>query len=161
MTHTKKFAKLAALAAIPLLLAGLAGCTSSADADAQSAAKNSASSGSTGGVQAQGEYEDWYLGFAKCMREKGVDIPDTPEPSMSISADDGYVEASESCIKEVGAAPGQDAGDDSATNDAQRVTAKCFRENGFDVPDPKPGQAGMVPDAPQDVIEKCLAASGR
>lgn len=161
MTPTKKFAKIAALAAIPLLLAGLAGCTSSADGDAKGDTKSSSSTGGTGGVQAQGEYDEWYLGFAKCMRGKGVELPDTPEPSMSISADDGYVEASEACLNEVGAAPGQDAGDDSATNDAMRQTAKCFREKGYDVPDPKPGQAGMIPDAPQNVLDQCLAASGR
>ncbi|WP_053353651.1 hypothetical protein [Leucobacter musarum] len=159
MNHTKKFAKIAALAAIPLLLAGLAGCSPSADENASSNTPNSSSSTGSG-PNASGEYEKWYLGFAKCMREKGIDVPDTPESSMSISADAPYIKASEECTEKVGAAPGRDAGSEEENNEAMRKMAQCYREKGYDVADPQPGQAGQIPDAPQNVIDECLAASG-
>lgn len=133
----------------------------------------------TRAVPAGGAGNDSAFAYAKCMRSKGIEIPD-PEPGGGAvkldspapgsggidPADPKFQEAEKACTKELGAnapsdaAPtvGQEAGDQSF------AFSKCMRENGVDLPDPtggprteKPAGEAVAPDSPmfQEAAKKC------
>lgn len=109
------------------------------------------------------EREDAMLDFAKCMREHGVDMPDPSSngnglsviTSGTVSAEGGagsgepgeiqldpkIEEASKACdpiLKDVfGDAPQMSPEDEAKLRDQQLAYAKCMREHGIDMPDPK------------------------
>lgn len=161
MTAPKKMSRLAVLAAIPLLIAGLAACSPTSNTAGEKSP--SASSGSSS-QKTYDNYDDWYLAFAGCMREAGQDVPDKPDRSKSVEMTEAYQAASQKCQEKIGQAPGQSAAGPntkdpgSGAGDGLLAVAKCFRDAGFDMPDPKPGEAGKIPEgAPANVIDKCLA----
>ncbi|WAA65647.1 hypothetical protein [Microbacterium oxydans] len=102
------------------------------------------------------------------MRENGVDMPD-PEPGsngISIGQSSGDIdqsviqEASEKCIEKLGDAPPMSP-DEQAAADKEMLkwakeAAECYREHGYDVPDPQDSKSITFPsDATQEVIEEC------
>lgn len=107
-------------------------------------------------------FEDYQLGFAKCMREHGIEMPDPSGDSMQVPAVEdmgAFTEASDACQKELGQPPAPEGG--PTKSDDERLAemleiAECFREHGIEVPDPKPGEVVSIPmDAPADVLEAC------
>jgi len=116
-----------------------------------------------GTSSAADSFEDYQLAFAKCMREHGIDLPDpSGDGGMKIPAVkdmDAFTEASAACQKKLGQPPapeGQAPESDEKRLAEQLKTAKCFREHGVNVPDPKPGESITVPmDAPSDVLDAC------
>lgn len=131
----------------------------------------------TRSVAAGGAGNDSAFAYAKCMRSKGIEVPD-PEPGGGAvrldvpaagsggidPADPKFQEAEKACTKELGAnapsdaAPtvGQEAGDQSF------AFSKCMRENGVDLPDPTGGARpetaeAVAPDSPgfQEAAKKC------
>lgn len=145
--------RLAALIAIPFLIGSLAACSSGSPETA----------GKT--PEAEQTFDDWQIAFASCMRDEGVDMPD-PEQSGSGGASvtlgggdtDGFQAASETCIDRLGPPPAP-AGGSSSVADAfeqQLEMADCFREHGYDTPDPVKGQAMAIPaDITEEVMEAC------
>jgi len=115
------------------------------------------------------------LAFAKCMRAKGIDIPDPgaggrPQrvriPRNVSSAK--LQSAMQTCRKETGGGP-PEMSDEQRTEfrDAALKFAKCMRANGVNMPDPStdgPGGglllrrgSGLNPDSPafRRAMEKC------
>lgn len=155
-----KISSVTALTAMSLLLAGLTGCSSTLQAGNSVDPNSPDKSASSSKTEAQGEYEDWYLGYAKCMRAKGFEVSDAPDPGATITADEGYEAASKSCTDELGDAPAQQSNDEKADRDSILALAKCFRDAGYDLADPKPGMGITLPsDAPKELVDKCLEAS--
>jgi hypothetical protein len=146
--------RIAALAAVPLVIGMFAGCAAAGGSDEPSP------SGSNGAKYSS--YEDWHIAYADCMRGEGQQVSDTQDPSKSVAMTPAYEAADKECEVKLGPAPGKDGKDAAdSNNDEMLAVAKCFRDAGLDVPDPKPGQGGVIPSgAPKDVIDKCLAAGG-
>jgi hypothetical protein len=97
---------------------------------------------------------DGALKFARCMRGEGIDMPDPQKEGNGLIKVGGPRQnpddprnraAAEKCGKHL-----QDGGD--APDPAQQAKfqddfvnyARCMRAAGVDVPDPKPGDGGMV-----------------
>jgi hypothetical protein len=152
----QRISKLAAALAIPLLLVALSACgTESAD-DAPDSGSNSPS------TQTSRSAEDYQLAFAECMREQGIDMPDpNADGSVPAASGEGLMEAVELCQEDLGGAPPTVGDSGPLMSDEERQAeslklAACFRDNGFDVPDPQPGEVPSIPvDAPKEVLEEC------
>lgn len=150
-------ARLTAVAlAIPLLLGALGACGATDDPpDA---------GGTADGTESFETVEDYQLAFAACMRDQGIDMPD-PNSDGSVGgieaqAGDGFMEAAEACQGELGEPPAAPGAGPSMSDEEMRTEsleiAACFRDNGFDVPDPGPGESLTLPmDVPEDVFEEC------
>lgn len=153
----------AALFAIPALLLAFTACA--ADPGSGSGSGNGGGSSSGGSGSGQSEREAWQLKFAQCMRDNGVDMADPSGASMpGISLDannqDAVMAASATCEKKVGTPPPFSPEEQkqmaAETQKMMLKIAKCYRDSGFDVPDPKPGDSVSVPaGAPDDVVQKC------
>ena len=84
------------------------------------------------------------LKFTRCMREQGVDMPD-PEPGGGIrirarKGEEGKVEAAQKACKRFD--PMADGANRPGPEDLDRqlTLARCLREHGVDVSDPKAGE---------------------
>ncbi|WP_194409670.1 hypothetical protein [Microbacterium cremeum] len=108
-------------------------------------------------------FEEYQLGFAECMRDKGIDMADPADGGQSIGqADDAFMEAAEACQTEMGMPPARESGSDNVGPSSEELRqqhleiAECLREHGVDVPDPGPGEELAIPsDVPADAFETC------
>ncbi|CAN5218894.1 hypothetical protein BH11ACT4_BH11ACT4_02710 [soil metagenome] len=147
--------KLAALLVTPALLLAFTACSS--------APAGSGPGGSTP-PPASMSASDWRVAFAGCMREQGIDMTDPGDGGQGVSItgsnQDAMAAAAQKCQAELGPIPPlsqaeQDA-QDAESQKTMLAAAKCLRDNGVDVADPKPGDTVKVPDGtPQDVLDKC------
>ncbi|MEO3808238.1 hypothetical protein ABGB17_04480 [Sphaerisporangium sp. B11E5] len=107
------------------------------------------------------------LKFAQCMREHGIDMKD-PEPGGGPVAirrragdDAKWKKAEKECGKYmVLGGPGKGP-DDPAVRDAMLKFARCMREHGVNVPDPKPGGGIMIKkdeNVDRDAMERARKA---
>ncbi|HKE52409.1 MAG TPA: hypothetical protein VKE25_12960 [Actinomycetes bacterium] len=158
-------AKIAILAALPLLLAGLTGCGSDADGSTSGAGStNSADS-------AEPDRQEQMLKFTECLREHGLDVPDPDsEGRFAIpfgggsgnGPDQKTREAMEACqeLAPLGGGNLDELRNDPEFQDAQLRFAECMRQHGVDVPDPdEDGGGGFMIDG-SDVPRETLRAAG-
>jgi hypothetical protein len=107
--------------------------------------------GGDGGIS-MGDVEDAGLDYARCMRERGVDVPD-PKPGVEglrrtfmdedRRNDPAFREAERECQKHLQDLVSQiDEDQRRELQDARLELARCMREKGFDVPDPRSGPPG-------------------
>lgn len=156
--------RLAAAAAIPMLLLALGGCAGSSSPNASGRPSGSGSSPRP----TFDSLDDYRLAITQCIRDSGVDVPDPGTgggAEISGGSDpQAFLDAADTCSKKLGRAP---AADGSAQTDEERQAqqlkqAKCLRDHGVDVPDPEPGQAGAIPEgASQKVLEACLGGASK
>jgi hypothetical protein len=154
--------RLAAIAAFSLIIGLLAGCSAGAP-NAEAGTKTDAPK-----AEQITDLDDWQLAYAKCMRAEGLDMPDPDGRGFVTSTDQGnsekYLAASESCLTKLGeppAAPGQEKQSEEEMLAEQLKMAKCFRDNGVEVPDPKEGEVlGVQGEVSDEVMEKCLGGAG-
>ena len=133
--------------------------------------------GSSAGAERtpQQRAQDGALRFARCMRERGVDIPDPQvgeNGMVRIGGADGpgraggpapgdprFREAEAACRKHLGAGGGErNPQMEAQARDAMVAFARCMRAEGVDVPDPtaegglvfraEPGAGGPNPRSP-------------
>jgi hypothetical protein len=137
--------RLAVLAVLPIVL-GLSAC----GADRSGGGVATAGGGGAAASASPGrstDARDAQLQYAQCMRENGIDVAD-PEPGkpVRITGDgnktnyDKLQAAQKKCqpiLEQAGVAP--DA-NDPERQDANLRYARCMREHGIDMPDPKPGE---------------------
>ena len=124
---------------------------------------------------AQDKAFDGALQFARCMRGEGIDFPDPEKEGSGLvkvgggpgqNPDDPRTRAaSEKCAKhlEQGGGEAPDPARQAKFQDAFVKYARCMRAAGVDVPDPKPGDGGMVfragdPNAPDPQSPKFKTA---
>lgn len=155
----RQFKRTVLLLIIPAMLAGAAcgGASNAREGDGAKAGPRESSETSK-------EEQKAFLDFAKCMREHGVDMPD-PEfkgsgevAGIKMGGPDlapGEMEdAQKACRKHLPpSASGEAPGLSEEEQDAFLAFARCMRENGVNVPDPKPEDGGLFfrvgdPDAP-------------
>jgi hypothetical protein len=133
----------------PLLLIAAVGAALALGACGSSDDNGGASSGKSGSDKAfQGA-----LKYAKCMREHGIDMPDPQrvgsggikqtmngKPGSKAKMD----AANKDCQKymQIGGGKAPSAAEQAKAKDAMLAYAKCMRDNGVDMPDPKFSSSG-------------------
>lgn len=148
----------AALTTAPLLITGLTACGGS---DSGSSSSSPAASSSGASTAANDPQFRWELRFTKCLREQGIQVadPDPVKGAPDVTHDAAYRKASQTCEVRIGDPPTAVAnrGKEKQNQDAGLKAAKCLRDNGYDVSDPTPEQALVVPvDVSSAVLGKCL-----
>jgi hypothetical protein len=144
-----------ALPALALLLAGC-GRTPSGDRVASLATVQPTSSSSSSAASSP---EDQLRAFARCMREHGIDLPD---PQVATGGESGgtrrgrvtvnvprgsktdrrFAEAERACKKYLPTGKELPQNDPQALDRALEM-ARCLRQHGVDVPDPRPDEPGI------------------
>lgn len=117
--------------------------------------------------------EQWQHDFESCLKDEGVEldesggIPVNPDGTFGDGEDGGDTEAAlQKCSEKLGPAPQSGgAANDEQLEEQMQAYAKCMREAGYDVPDPKldDNGAGVVhggPDADPADVERCTAEAG-
>ena len=149
-THVRGLAIIAITLAAALSACGSTSSTTSGQKNNPSASSSNAAS------------QDANLIFAQCMREKGVDVPDTgltPDNAKDTSA--GFNAAVNECMAKTDGLTGQDdLTKDPAARDALVKGAQCLRDLGYNVKDPEPGKGVDIQDVPQDALNKCFGNPG-
>lgn len=128
----------AAAALFAALSLGLVACSG----DSGGGAKDAGSGGSGAKTEA-----DKALEHRECLREHGVDIPE-PKPgeagtTVELGAKGGKVEKAFKACRSKAAGGGAEELT-QAEKDKMIAYARCMRENGIDMPDPKFEGAGMA-----------------
>jgi hypothetical protein len=153
----------AALAALALVLAVTA-CGSGEDEDggAQVASLDETATTTTTGsddadTAASDDPQEAALAFARCMRERGIDVPDPQNGRIVIGQGPGaggakpsaaerkkFEEAQRACAEHLeGVRPQLSEEDRAELQEAMLAYARCMREHGVEVPDPTfNGQGG-------------------
>ncbi|MFJ4406772.1 hypothetical protein [Streptomyces sp. NPDC088910] len=151
---------LGSVAAVPLTIVLLGACGGGTDGGGTA---------DTGKPTAKTKsFEDWQLAFSTCMRDEGIDFPDPGKGGLAVTESQDASEmaalekASTKCRGTLGdppPVPGMENKTDEQLQEDALKSAKCFRDNGVDVPDPGKGVIGLtVPqDAPKDVVAKCAS----
>lgn len=153
-----------ALIAVPLLALSLAACAPGG----QEKTESPQTGGSKTDSSETSDTMSWQLDYAECMREQGIDYPDPQEGGggfmMSTQGDEDpqmMQTAAETCEEKLGDPPAPSPEEQAAADKEflkwATEAAECYRENGYDMPDPDPnGKTLSFPsDAPQEVMEEC------
>lgn len=149
MNTTRQRSRLAALAAVPLLLFALAACSP------QASGRDNNDNLTRGSTQ-------WRLDFAECLRNEGIAVKD-PDTNGAVAASGPEDETPErraattKCLAELGPQPVQNGGGGNhQVGQNQLQIAQCLREHGFDVADPAPGGSLVLPEnLTADVAKVC------
>jgi len=158
---------LAALASVPLLVLGLAACSSAEDDSASG-------SGVKTDSQIASDALAWDVANAECLRGEGFDVPDPSadgsRPGMSADIDlDAFATASGKCDAKVQGDLGPrpvTASEKKAQQEGEaevRKTNECLRGKGFDVTDPGAGGSGAsggLESVPDDALKACGVEGG-
>lgn len=162
LLRTRRAKSVATLLAVPALLLAFTACAANPGSGSGS---GSGQGGGGSSESAQSARDTWQLKFAQCMRDNGVDMPDpsgSGAAGLSLDAgnQDAVMAASDTCQKKVGTSPPFSPEEkkemEANMQKAMLKIAKCYRDSGFDVPDPRPGEGVTAPTgAPDDVVEKC------
>jgi hypothetical protein len=129
----------------------LAACGGSGDSDGVASLTDTTGQSATDGDGAATtpvqDPEEARLEFAECMREHGVDMPDSGwsgEAGQSFDPDSEELpEAQEACedlLPDIGELLTEEQ--QSAMQDAALAFSKCMREHGIDMPDPQFDETG-------------------
>ena len=147
--QTRALAVIALTLAAALSACGTTDSSSSPSTKSPSARSNAASN-------------DPNLVFARCMREKGFDVPDTGlTPDQLNDTSDAFNNALNECMMKVSNLTGEgNIANDPAVREAMVKGAECLRGLGYDVKDPQPGEGLNLPDIPEDALNKCFAQAG-
>jgi hypothetical protein len=132
----------------------LAACGGNGDSNDVASLTDTTGQTTTGADQGSGaasktDREKAALEYAKCMREHGVDFPDPVNGRFEFKAERRdqrkMQEAQEACRDILrDAAPPLTEEQEAELRQAALDFAKCMREHGVDMPDPKFGQGGGV-----------------
>jgi hypothetical protein len=148
------------LAAVPLLLLGLAACGGSGDSSGGAASDTSSSE----------DPQEQAVKWAQCMREQGVDVaePEVNEDGQVLSdlrgnqnIDQDKLDAARKACKEYLPVSDkmEDLQGDPGFQEAQLRFAQCMRDHGVDVPDPSSAEGGLlIGDGKKQNKEKVQAA---
>lgn len=123
-----------------------AGCNTSATDNAKETASQASS-------------DDYLLKFTRCLRGKGIDVPDPDSKgNLQIPQSEAANKAAEECDKEAGPAPGSEEVSGPEAQQNLVKAAQCLRKEGYDVPDPEVGKGIQLnDDIPQETLNKCLS----
>lgn len=143
-----------ALAVLPLLVTGLAACSSPTGGDDEASVEERA--------------RDWDRALSQCARDAGFDLDDSGE-GVAIDVGGGDPEAlgealdtcSDEVVAELGERPTTAHEEEQAAEfekEWERITS-CFEEHGVHLDEGGSGDSGLseAPDVPEDVVAACDA----
>ncbi|SPL99015.1 unnamed protein product [[Actinomadura] parvosata subsp. kistnae] len=106
-------------------------------------------------------FQEAMLKYAACMRENGVDMPD-PQGNVA-QAPKAPADVLEKAQKACESLRPAQAGAPDAEAQYQRnvAIAKCLREKGIDVPDPRRGQGFPIPEGGDEVLAAMRECSSK
>jgi hypothetical protein len=130
----------------------LAACGGDDDSDGVASLNGSTaqSENGDGSSKAEQDPQEAALDYAKCMREHGIDMPDPVNGRIELNVDPNVpvekVEKAQKACKDIleKAGPQLSEEQQNALQDAQLAFAKCMRDHGIDMPDPRFGEGGIV-----------------
>lgn len=133
-------------------LLALAACGTTPEGNKVASVSDGAPPGTTAPAAADGLLdEDMMRGFAKCMRENGVDMADPEfdgEGGVSLSSggavDEETMRRAEEACREFMPSGGEMRGPTPEDMDKLREQVKCLREKGIEVADPDPDNGGGI-----------------
>jgi hypothetical protein len=112
-----------------------------------------------------GDLKQAALAYARCMREHGIDMPDpkfdgnervAQQLPAGVGPDDPKFKAAHQACKQHLPGGGEPQKVDPQVQRQMLAFARCMREHGVNIPDPKPGggieigpEAGVSPDDPK------------
>lgn len=148
--HRSTAGRLTSLIALPVLLLGLASCSAGSNPAPESAPSETAA----------GSFESWQLQYAQCMRDAGIDYkdPTADGKTSAVAGDSATDEASEACMEKIGPPPAGPGGKEPGGSGGKSFleAAKCLRDEGFEIDDPKESNQITIPEGVSDpVLEKC------
>ncbi|MFD4370642.1 hypothetical protein [Streptomyces sp. NPDC058486] len=153
MTLRNQKIALALMSALTGVTLFATGCSQSSDSPRpeESATSASDASGGSGGSGSDTAGFDKAQALRKCLRDKGVDVPDlqpgeNPYATM-LTPPEGtdpakWSKALEDCGSGTSGTGGGGGAGDQQAMDQQVKIAECLRGKGFDMPDPKAGPNG-------------------
>lgn len=132
-----------------MALSLLAGCSQSPTAGSSSQASLDAAS-----------IQENSLSIARCMRDKGFDVPDPDSDgnlNMPTTDDPEAVEkAFKECEDSAGPLPGAEDVSEEEMRQFHVRLAECLRQEGYDVADPAPGENLAVDESiPEEALNTC------
>lgn len=151
----------ALLIAAALALGLVSGCGSSGEDDSTSEIASAGGSGSGQSDTTEGEApakdrEERQLQFTECMRDNGVDIPDSGDGGVRFKVDseedrEAMQEAMDACRQY---APGGEEGFQMTEEMKQEMAAyvDCLQKEGLEISDPNP-ETGMPDDAGEYLMD--------
>ena len=158
---------------IALSVAVLAGCGGTAGGSGVASLTGNDQSASPTASAPATNPEDQIRKFAQCMREHGVNVPD-PKPGGKGGVliqgggpgDKEKVDKAQQACKQYLPNGGEFDPNDPKILDSMLKLARCLREHGLDVPDPKPGEGIQIPAGGKNdpkvraAMEACGPAAG-
>lgn len=152
--------KLAALAAVPLLVGLFVGCSATGTEPSKTPEAGAE-------LTDQQEYEAWQLKFNTCLGEQGYDMPapgDTSGEGVDVGDQATFEAVVKECRDEVGPGPGGTIDKKSSDELYQGILElnQCLRERGYDVEDPAPDSKTiqMSADVAPEDMQACVAETG-
>lgn len=147
-----------------LAIALLTGCSADPEDNSNAAGEGNGGLASSGAAAAgedlNAELDAWYLKFAQCMRNEGIDIADPTADGVTDAlpmGDDNFDVAQDACIKEIGQPPASDVEPVPVVDAEELYIAQCLRAEGFDMPDPIPGMAVAIPiGVSEELLHSCI-----
>ncbi|WP_173316360.1 hypothetical protein [Streptomyces fulvorobeus] len=158
-----------ALALAAVLALASAACGEDSGSSGVASAGEDRQETSSASATPTGSRQDQLVGFARCMRENGVEIPDPApgEENVQLPAGTKGDSRTQAALAECQRLLGGGAKDttDSTAQDRAVELAECLRGKGLDVADPEPGKplqlsgAAGNPEA-REAITACRTAVG-
>ncbi|MGG7510465.1 hypothetical protein [Plantibacter sp. YIM 135249] len=148
--------KLAALAAVPLLVGLFVGCSAGGGESSKPAASGAEQTD-------QQAYEAWELKLNACMKEQGYDLP-APGADRGNGVDVGdeavFKEAMTACTEKIGDPPGGTGEITQSDQEDMLKMMQCLRDKGYDVQDPKDGNITFPQGISAEDQKECGEALG-
>jgi hypothetical protein len=155
---------LAALVAVLALTLAIAACGGDKDDGVASLDGSDRPTATTGPGNSGKDFKQQMLAYARCLRQHGIDIPDPKfdanghmamQLPSGVGPDDPKFKAAEQACKQY-APSGAPEQVDPQAQQQMLAYARCMRQHGIDIPDPKPGEGinvdgskGVNPEDPR------------
>jgi hypothetical protein len=160
MTRTRIGLLLGLLLALPLAIAACGG----SGGKGNGVASLDGDQATTSTRAAGGDNKQRALTYARCLRQHGINMPDPTfdaqgrmamQMPAGVGPDDPKFKAADQACKQY-APSGEPDKPDPQTQQQMVAYARCMRQHGIDIPDPKPGggidangEAGVDPNSPK------------
>jgi hypothetical protein len=153
-----------ALATVACLASLLAGCGKEGHSSTAAGGSAAPASGSASAGTQDQQYSAWEAKFRSCLSGKGFELPKDPGKIDFGDRQDAYKVAEAACLKKIGQPP---TARDRQTMSPKQLQegylrkAKCLRDRGYDIKDPKPGEVLVIPanvDVKQRDLDACMKA---
>ncbi|MGG7465198.1 hypothetical protein [Plantibacter sp. YIM 135347] len=138
--------KLAAIAAVPLLIGLFVGCSAGGAEPSKTPAAGSEQTD-------QQEYEAWQLKLNACMKKQGYDLPApgaTVEKGIDVGDETVFMATMDACTEEIGDPPGGTGEISQSDQEGMLKMMQCLRDKGYDAKDPTDGNIsfpqGVTPE---------------